>query len=110
MVRNIGIGVPPPKRECNDPKCPFHGNLSIRGRIFEGKIVSTKMRNTVVVRRDYLHYLKKYKRYEKRHGTISAHLPQCFENIEVGDIVKIAECRPLSKTISYVVVQIKSKE
>ncbi|MHA1229515.1 MAG: 30S ribosomal protein S17 [Candidatus Helarchaeota archaeon] len=110
MKRNIGIDVVGPKKECDDIKCPFHGKLSIRGRIFEGKVISTRMKNTVVVRRDYLYYLKKYKRYEKRHNNITAHCPPCFDEIKEGDIVKIAECRPLSKTKSYVVVEIKSRE
>ena len=109
MVRNIGIKVNGPKKECNDPKCPFHGSLPVRGRIFEGKVISTRMRNSIVVRRDYLHYVKKYKRYEKRHGNITAHCPPCFDYIKEGDIVKIAECRPLSKTKSYVVIDVKSE-
>ncbi|MHA1268745.1 MAG: 30S ribosomal protein S17 [Candidatus Helarchaeota archaeon] len=110
MVRNIGIDVIGPKKECNDPKCPFHGTLPIRGRIFEGKVISTKMKKSIVIRRDYLYYLKKYKRYEKRHGNITAYCPPCFDDIKIGDTVKIAECRPISKTKSYVVVEVKSKE
>ena len=67
-------------------------------------MVSAKMDKTVVVRRDYLHYAPKYKRYERRHGHVPAHNPPCLEAKE-GDHVKIAECRPLSKTVSFVVVE-----
>ncbi len=45
-----------------DHKCPFTGNVAIRGRILSGKVKSTKMNRTIVVRRDYLHYIKKYQR------------------------------------------------
>ena len=43
-----------------DKKCPFTGDVSIRGRILTGKVVSTKMTRTIVIRRDYLHYIPKY--------------------------------------------------
>ena len=43
-----------------DKKCPFTGNISIRGRILTGKVVSTKMTRTIIIRRDYLHYIPKY--------------------------------------------------
>jgi small subunit ribosomal protein S17 len=94
----------PPKKSCNDKNCPFHGELSVRGRVLEGSVVSAKMDKTVVVRRDYLHYVPKYKRYERRHGHVPAHSPPCLE-VKEGDRVKIAECRSLSKTVSFVVVE-----
>merc|ERR1712183_659849 len=46
-----------------DKKCPFTGNVSIRGRILTGVITKMKMQRTCVVRRDYLHYIRKYNRY-----------------------------------------------
>jgi len=93
-----------PKKSCKDKNCPFHGELAVRERILEGNVVSAKMEKTVVVRRDYLYYVPKYKRYERRHGHVPAHSPPCLE-VKDGDRVKIAECRPLSKTVSFVVVE-----
>jgi len=61
-----------------DKKCPFTGNVSIRGRILTGIVKSKKMKRTIVIRRDYLHYIKKYKRFEKRHKNISVHCSPCF--------------------------------
>ena len=58
-VRNIGIDVEPPTTTCDDPRCPFHGKLPVRGRIFIGRVVSDKMRRTVVIRRDFLRPLSK---------------------------------------------------
>jgi len=93
-----------PKKTCNDQKCPFHGALSIRGRALDGVVVSSKMDKTVVVRRDYLNYVPKLKRYERRRSRIPAHNPPCI-NAKEDDQVKIAECRPISKTVSFVVVE-----
>jgi len=105
-ARNIGINVKPPERECNDPKCAWHGSLPVRGKILEGKVVSSKAQKTVIVEREYMHYLPKYERYERRHSRIAAYNPGCIGAKE-GDTVTIAECRPLSKTKSFVVVEVR---
>lgn len=108
-IGNIGMGIITPidalRGEYKDLKCPFKGNISIRGRVLRGTVVSTKMNRTVVVRRDYLHWIKKYKRFEKRHKNIPCHCSPCFR-IKEGDIVTIGQCRPLSKTIRFNVIRI----
>jgi small subunit ribosomal protein S17 len=109
QAKDIGIDVTPPKATCNDPKCPFHGNLKIRGKILQGLVVSTRAQKTAVVERNYLHYVPKYERYERRHSRISAYNPECIDAKE-GDMVKIAECRPLSKTKAFVVVEILKRK
>jgi small subunit ribosomal protein S17 len=93
-----------PDKQCDDPKCPFHGSLSIRGRILEGTVISAKMNGTVIVQRDYLKYVPKYRRYERRRSHIPAHNPPCVDATG-NSRVKIAECRPVSKTVSFVVVE-----
>ncbi len=105
MAKNIGIDVKPPQTECNDKHCPFHGDLRVRGRIYEGVVVSDSMRQSVVIRRDYLYYVKKYHRYERRNGKITAHNPPCIK-AKKGDFVRAIETRPLSKTVSFVVVEV----
>lgn len=103
-MKNIGIpGIKGPSKECEDKYCPFHGHIRVRGRVFTGKVISTKMNRTIVIKRDYAFYVKKYQRYERRNSKIAAHLPLCFD-IKVGDVVKIGECRKLSKIISFVVI------
>lgn len=105
-IRNIGIpDLKVPEQSCTDQKCPFHGNLKVRGRILTGNVVSTKQKNTVVIRRDFDYFVPKYERYERRHSSVSAHCPECIEAVE-GDIVRIAECRKLSKMVSFVVIEI----
>lgn len=105
MAQDIGLNVAAPKEECSDVNCPFHGSLPVRGQVITGKVVSDRMMGTVVVERDYLHYVRKYKRFEKRSSKLHAHSPPCI-HARVGDVVKIAECRPLSKTTTFVVVEV----
>jgi len=112
-VKNIGLGFKTPKEAINgtyiDKKCPFTGNVSIRGRILKGIVASTKMKRTITLRRDYLHYQPKYQRYEKRHKNISAHCSPAFATIKEGDIVTVGECRPLSKTIRFNVLSFEAQ-
>jgi len=93
-----------PKKTCDDVACPFHGTLALRGRTLEGTVVSAKMEKTIIVRRDYLNYVPKFKRYERRRNNLAAHSPPCLE-IKAGDKVRLAECRPLSKTVSFVAIE-----
>ena len=85
---------PPPLTQGTDvdKKCPFTGNVAIRGRILKGIVTSTKMMRTIVLRRSYLRYITKYRRYEKRHKTLSAHCSPAFL-VKDGDIVTVGQCR-----------------
>lgn len=85
-------------RGYTDKKCPFTGMVSIRGRILTGTVISTKMHRTIVIRREYLHFVPKYARYEKRHSNLAAHVSPAFR-VEEGDKVTVGQCRPLSKTV-----------
>ncbi len=105
MTRDIGLDVHQPEKECTDPKCPFHGELPVRGQVLNGVVVSNKMNSTVVVQRAFVKKIAKYERYEKRKTKVHAHNPPCMDAKE-GDNVTIAECRPLSKTKSFVVVEV----
>jgi len=106
MVRNIGdigVKVKAPKESCNDVKCPWHGKLPVRGRVFVGHVIRAKSKKSITVAWDYLSYVPKYERYERRRSKVFAYNPECI-NAKEGDKVVIAECRPLSKTKSFVVV------
>jgi len=104
LARDIGLDVPAPEETCSDRDCPFHGTLSVRGQLFTGVVVSDKMDKTVVVEREYTQFIPKYERYEKRTSRNMVHCPPCIK-VNVGDKVKFSECRPLSKAVSFVVVQ-----
>lgn len=96
---------------CNDVNCAIHGRLSARGRKFKG-IVVKKFPRRLTIEIERRVYYSKYERYATLKTKLHAHLPSCLENqIEVGDIVRIQECRPLSKIIHFVVLEkIKSGE
>ncbi|TFY62908.1 hypothetical protein EVJ58_g3557 [Rhodofomes roseus] len=107
--KDVGLGFKTPAEAINgtyiDKKCPFTGDVSIRGRILTGRVISTKMTRTLIIRRDYLHYIPKYNRYEKRHKNLAAHVSPAFR-VEPGDIVTVGQCRPLSKTVRFNVVRV----
>jgi len=75
----------------------------------KGVVLSTKMSRTVILRRDYLHYIKKYNRFEKRHHNLPAHLTPAFGRTRVGDIVTAGQCRPISKTVRFNVIRVEKK-
>ena len=95
--------------ECNDPRCPIHGQLKTRGRTFQGKVTSANMQKSITIEIERSFLIKKYQRYEKRYTKIKAHNPECL-NAKKGDLVEIEECRPLSKTIAFVVTKIIKNE
>merc|ERR1739838_152723 len=101
----IGLGFETPSCAKNpkfvDKKCPWTGNVSIRGKVLKGIVISNKMTRTAIVRRNYLHYIPKYKRFEKRHSNIPVHISPALGDLHEGDIVTFGECRPLSKTVRF---------
>ena len=105
MTKNIGIQVKTPKRTCTNKYCPFCGALSLRGKLMTGVVVSHKGKNMVVVEREYSKFVDKYKRYERSKSKIHAFISDC-QDVADGNKVKIAECRPLSKTVSFAVVEV----
>ena len=111
-VKSVGLGFKTPKAAVEgkyiDRKCPFTGDVSIRGRMMRATVRSTKMKRSIVIRRNYLHFINKYQRYMKRHKNFTVHCSPCFEPA-VGDEVVVGQCRPLSKTVRYNVLQVISK-
>ena len=108
MTRNIGLPVKeikkkPSKNESNNP---FNGSLSIRGKIFEGVVINAKAKGTVVIERESLIDFTKFKRFGRSKNKIHAHVPSNLD-IHEGDYVVAAECRPISKSVSFVVVEVK---
>ena len=106
MSFDIGIDVMQPKRAPapGDQKNPFNGTLRVRGSVIVGTIVSAKMQHTAIVEKQHERMVEKYERIEKRTRRYAAHVPSNID-VQAGDEVVIAECRPLSKTVSFVVVE-----
>jgi small subunit ribosomal protein S17 len=76
-------------------------------RILTGKVTSNKMDKTIVVlvQRQIQHAL--YKKILKRSTKIHAH--DADNACNIGDVVKIAETRPISKTKAWKLVEIVEK-
>ena len=109
MTRNIGLPVKESKKkiEENEKNNPFNGTLSIRGKIFEGTVINAKANGTVVIQKESPIYFKKFKRFGRSKNKIHAHVPSNI-NVEEGDYVIAAECRPISKSVSFVVVEVRA--
>lgn len=108
-ARNIGIQVSLPKSKGEDVNCPFYGNIRLRGRVTTATVVASKIPRTATVRLYRRHYLPKYQRFEERVSKLRVHNPASI-NAKEGDIVKIAECRPISKTKRFVIIDVIGKE
>ena len=109
MTRNIGLPVKESKNKIkeNEKNNPFNGSLTIRGKLFEGIVINAKAKKTVVIQKDLPIYFTKFKRYGRGKNKIHAHVPSNL-NVEEGDHVVAAECRLISKSVSFVVVEVKS--
>lgn len=103
-TKNIGIKINPPKESCNDKKCPFHGTIKVRGRVFTGEVIAKDLNKTATIMWGRSKKIPKYERSEARKTKIRAHNPPCI-NANVKDIVKIIETRPLSKTKHFVIIE-----
>lgn len=103
--KNIGIKVKQPiLTKSEDIHDPFFGNLSLRGRMFTGIVISTNSAKTAKVEFTRLYPIPKYERFEKRRTRIQVHNPESI-NAKTGDKVKIIECRPISKTKNFVIIE-----
>jgi len=75
-----------------------------RRQMKEGRVVSNKMDKTIVVRVDYLKPHPLYRKIIRKTRKFHAHDE---ENVcQIGDIVRIEETRPLSKTKSWRLLEI----
>ncbi len=108
-AKSIGKGIEAPKKSCVDKNCPFHGEIKVRGRTFVGTVIASRMQKTATVEWSRKVLIPKYERYTKKRTRIKAHNPDCIK-AEDGDIVKIIETRPISKTVTFVIVEKLGKE
>ncbi len=72
-------------------------------KVLEGKVVSDKMDKTVVVEVMRTFHHSRYKKRVKKHNKYKAHDEL---GAKIDDIVKIEECRPISKDKHFKVTEI----
>ncbi len=68
-----------------------------------GKVVSNKMDKTVVVLVERKVRHPKYGKFMKKSTKLHAHTD---ESIDIGSVVRVHECRPISKTKSWKVLEV----
>uniref|UniRef100_A0A669CSF8 Small ribosomal subunit protein uS17 n=1 Tax=Oreochromis niloticus TaxID=8128 RepID=A0A669CSF8_ORENI len=109
--KSVGLGFKTPREAIEgtyiDKKCPFTGNVSIRGRILSGVVTKMKMQRTIVIRRDYLHYIRKYNRFEKRHcdcwGVPTPQQDCCWSQEAVPEVLDVTlnKMSAISQFVSF---------
>ncbi len=93
------------QKVCQDKNCHIHGTLKVHGKVFQGKVIR-KFSKRVTIEFERATYVRKYERFARHKTRIHARLPECMEDeIHIGEIIKIQECRPLSKIIHFVVIE-----
>jgi small subunit ribosomal protein S17 len=76
-------------------------------RVMQGKVVSNKMMDSIVVQVERTVQHKLYGKIIKRRSKIHAH--DAGNTCHIGDIVNIKECRPISKTKTWTLTEIKTR-
>jgi small subunit ribosomal protein S17 len=104
ISRNIGLRVAKPTKKCDDKHCPFHGEIKVRGRVFVGTVIASKLSKSATVEWTRKRLLPKYERFEKIRTKIHVHNPPCID-AKKGERVRIGECRPVSKTKNFVIIE-----
>lgn len=104
-AKNIGVNVKVPEEPCTEDKnCPFHGQRTVHGKSFTGKVIKSKTPLCVTVECTGKRYIPKFERYKRIRTRIKAHNPECIAAQE-GDRVTIMETRKISKTKNFVVIE-----
>ncbi|KAB0354521.1 hypothetical protein FD755_023059 [Muntiacus reevesi] len=83
-----------------DKKCPFTGNVSIRGQVLSSNQNEDEEDHSLILP-DYLHYIGKHNRFEKGHRNMSVHLSPCFRGVQIRDTFTEGNCWPPSKTAPF---------
>lgn len=72
-------------------------------KTFTGKIITDKMNKAAVVE---VKFVKKHPFYKKRITIKRKIHAQNLVGAKTGDMVKIVECRPISKTIAFKISEV----
>ncbi|TXI49434.1 MAG: 30S ribosomal protein S17 [Lysobacter sp.] len=79
-------------------------NTEKKQRTVQGRVVSNKMDKTVTVLVERLVKHELYGKYIRRSTKLHAH--DADNSCNEGDVVRVAECAPMSKTKNWRVVEI----
>jgi small subunit ribosomal protein S17 len=95
-------GAPPPA-----PLAPVHAPVEGKRKLRQGVVVSDKAEKTITVRIDIARRHRRYEKIVRSSSTVHAH----DENNEAheGDVVRVIESRPLSRTKRWALVDVLEK-
>jgi len=79
-------------------------NTKVIRRSRVAKVIADSTEKTIKVEIEGIVQHPRYKKYIKRHTRFLVHDPE--EKCKVGDLVRIEECRPISKTKKWIVREI----
>ncbi len=77
--------------------------VATRGRIFKGNITK-KFGHRAVIEFERTVKVPKFERFTKKKTRLHARIPQGME-VQIGDLVRVRECRPLSKIVRFVIIE-----
>ena len=96
------------KKETEVPKKPEGAKLvGTRGRTFQGTVIK-KFDRRAVVEFERTVKVHKYERFMRKKTRLHSRIPDGM-HVNVGDYVKVQECRPLSKITHSVVIEVLRK-
>jgi small subunit ribosomal protein S17 len=90
--------------KCKDYHCSAHGSVRTHGRALTATVTSSRAQKTATVELERRYFVPKYERYERRRTKLNVHNPDCID-AKPGDIVKLVECRPISKTKHFIITE-----
>ena len=76
-------------------------------RTMTGRVIRNKMKDSIVVLIERRVKHPKYGKFIKRSTKVHAH--DAGNQSQIGDLVTVKECRPMSKTKSWTLLEIKEK-
>jgi small subunit ribosomal protein S17 len=77
--------------------------VGTRGRVFKGNVIR-KIQHRVLVEIDRNVFVRKYQRFYVKKTRVHARISEGLD-INLGDLVLVRECRPLSKIIHHIVIK-----
>ena len=103
------LGVKAPAKECTNKKCPFHGEITVKPELFQGRVIRKDINRSATMEWSTSFYVAKYERFETRRSRMRVHNPACVD-ADIGQEVLAAKTKPLSKTKHHVIIQITDVE
>lgn len=82
-------------------------NIKTYKKTFEGNVVKI-VKPVATIKFEKTEYHSKFERFSKKTISLRARIPKEFlDKIKINDIATITKCKPLSKTIHYLVIKVR---